>query len=105
MPFGLASAPATFQRLMSKVLADLVPAKCLVYMDDVMVHSTSINEHRRHLTEIFERFRRAGLTLNPKKCVFLKDSVTFLGHIVSKNGIHPTRNRQRRLKHGLYPLM
>lgn len=89
MPFGLANAPATFQRLMTKVLEDLIPNKCLVYMDDVIVHSKTLEEHRTHLKEVFDKLRRAGLTLNPKKCVFLKKSVTFLGHVVSGKGIQP----------------
>ncbi|VDD78381.1 unnamed protein product [Mesocestoides corti] len=87
MPFGLANAQATFQRLMNTVLQGLTQKECLVCMDDVIVHAKDSAQHLKRLRNIFERLRGAGLKLNPAKCSLLRDSVKFLGHIVSKEGI------------------
>ncbi|MEM7494265.1 MAG: reverse transcriptase family protein, partial [Pseudomonadota bacterium] len=66
MPFGLCNAPATFERLMEAVLAGLHWKSLLVYLDDVIVFGSSFAEAQRRLTEVLERFRAAGLKLNPK---------------------------------------
>ncbi len=69
MPFGLCNGPATFQRLMTQVLADL---ECFVYLDDILVVVTgTFEEHLQHLVIVFERLRKAGLRLKPRKCLLL----------------------------------
>ena len=88
MPFGLCNAPATFQRLMQRILRDLGEF-CSVYIDDVIVFSSSIEEHLDHLKQIFDRLRRVGLKLQPKKCTFGSQEVLYLGHLVSAKGIYP----------------
>ena len=87
MPFGLANAPATFQRLMDLVLSGLHLTHCLVYLDDVIMFAPTEEEHLRRLDPILERISKAGLTLKPSKCHWIKDSVKFLGHIISGKGI------------------
>ena len=87
MPFGLVNAPATFQRLMEVVLADLARHCCLVYLDDVLVMGTTFEEHQRNLTKVLDRLRDAGLRLKPKKCCFAKLEVEYLGHVVSAQGV------------------
>ena len=87
MPFGLCNAPATFQRLMQTVLRGLFPSKCLIYLDDIIVFGQTAEEHDRNLTEVLRRIQDAGLTLNPKKCCFLRNSVDYLGHQISAEGI------------------
>ncbi|CAH8658130.1 unnamed protein product [Dicrocoelium dendriticum] len=87
MPFGLANAPATFQRLMQKVLEGLVPKECLIYLDDVIVHGSSVEEHNDRLRIVLQRLRQAGLRLKGSKCRFLRSQVTFLGHVITPNGI------------------
>lgn len=72
MPFGLSNAPATFQRLMNHILRDLIPKSGLVYMDDVIIHSASFNEHLDRLKAVLHRLQTAGLKLNPAKCFFSK---------------------------------
>ena len=89
MPFGLSNAPATFQRLMDSVLAGLQWSTCLVYLDDIIIVGRSFEEHMKNLQLVFERLKEAGLKLQPKKCHFLRHKVTFLGHIVSSEGISP----------------
>ncbi|BHF73008.1 hypothetical protein SprV_0401608100 [Sparganum proliferum] len=87
MPFGLANAPSTFQRLMNQVLAQLIPTSCLVYMDDIIVLGKDFDSHLNNIRAVFSSLRQAGLTLKPSKCVFLKPRVKFLGHVVSAAGI------------------
>ena len=87
MPFGLANSPATFQRLMDLVLSGLHWTHCLVYLDDIIVFGSSVEEHLQRLDIVLERITSAGLTLKPSKCQWLKTSVTFLGHIVSDKGV------------------
>ena len=96
MPFGLVNAPATFQRLMQKVLQDLVPDVCLVYLDDVIVLGKTIEEHLSNLEKVLTRISEVGLTLKPTKCHFLCPEVCYLGHIVSADGVRtdPTKVSQ-----------
>ena len=87
MPFSLTNAPATFQRLMERVLKGLHWSTCLVYLDDINIFSKTINEHLERLAEVFSRLQDAGLKLKPAKCHLLKRSVHYPGHVVSKKGI------------------
>ena len=87
MPFGLVNAPATFQRLMELVLAGLARSSCLVYLDDVLVIGSTLEEHNQNLEKVLERICQAGLRLKPKKCKFARTSVVYLGHVVTEDGI------------------
>ena len=87
MPFGLCNAPATFQRLMDAVLMGLQWSRCLVYLDDVVVPGKSFEDHLQNLKYVLDRFRSAGLKLNLSKCKFGRREVTFLGHVVSAQGV------------------
>ena len=87
MPFGLCNAAATFERLMENVLAGLNFEICLLYIDDVIVYSKDFNDHLSHLDSVLQRLKNAGLKVSAKKCNFFQDKVTFLGHIVSQDGI------------------
>ena len=89
MPFGLANAPATFQRLMNLVLGDLVGKVCLVYLDDIIIFSQTLDEHLINLKLVFDRINTAKMRLRPDKCFFLKERLKFLGHCVSSKGIEP----------------
>ncbi len=87
MAFGLRNAPATFQRLMSLVLGDVL--NCNVYLDDVVIYSSSWVEHLSILYDVFHRLSAASLTLNLRKCEFAKASVTYLGKQVGNGQIRP----------------
>lgn len=87
LPFGLTNAPACFERLMEKVLRGLHWKSLLIYLDDVIIFSDTFSNHMSRLEEVFQRFREANLKLKPSKCVLLSDSVKYLGHIVSKDGV------------------
>jgi len=87
MPFGLCNAPATFQRLMEKVLQGLLSKICLVYLDDIIIFGKNFDEMLNNLKIVFLRLRSSNLKINFKKCNLFKKNVRYLGHIISSNGI------------------
>ena len=93
MPFGLTNAPAVFQRLMQKVLSDLKTDDgrdfAEVYIDDVLIFSETLEEHLQHIRLVLERLKKAGLKLKPAKCHFLRESVEYLGHLITPQGLKP----------------
>lgn len=89
MPFGLKNAPSTFQRMINEILKDFINKTCLVYMDDVIIFSTTLDEHMLNLKEIFRKLQEYNLKVQPDKCEFLKRETEFLGHIVTTDGIKP----------------
>lgn len=89
MPFGLKTAPATFQRLMNSILGDLVNKICLVYLDDIIVYSTSLQEHVNSLRLVLNRLKDANLKIQGDKCEFFRRETEFLGHVITQKGIKP----------------
>ena len=87
MPFGLCNAPATFERLMDRVLQGLRWYRCLVYLDDIISFGTTFDDSLDNLTLIFERLCSYGLQLKSTKCHLFQSSVAFLGHVVGRNGL------------------
>ena len=98
MPFGLTNAPATFQRLMERVLAGLQWQICLVYIDDIIIFGKTIEDHIQQLQEVFNRLKMAGLKLKPKKCCLFKREVHYLGHVVSEKGIQTDPEKIRAIE-------
>lgn len=88
-PFGLKTLPGFFQSLLNGILTGLQGIKCFVYIDDVVIFSSSLEEHVERITEIFQRFREANLKLNPQKCHFFKKEILYLGHKCSMDGVKP----------------
>ena len=103
MPFGLCNAPATFQRLMDRVLMGLQWTSCLVYIDDIIIVGKTFEEHLSNLEEVFKRLAQAGLKLHPNKCQFLQHKVHFLGHIISAEGITPDPSKSVKVEHWPVP--
>ena len=91
--FGLANAPACFSRLMARVLQGLNWDVALLYLDDIICFSRDFIGHLVNLRAPFERLRYANLTLKPSKCMFSRERIKFLGHIVSSKGIEPMENK------------
>jgi transposase InsO family protein len=87
MPQGLANSPATFQRVMEQVFGEVNMTELVIYLDDVLVFSPDFDSHLDRLDRVFERLVSAGLKLNGRKCRLFQESVLYLGHIVSKEGI------------------
>ena len=87
LSFGLTNAPAVFQREMNKVFGHL--PFVLVYLDDILVFSRSEEEHVGHLQQVFALLRKAKLYAKMSKCFFFRESLDFLGHVVSAKGVQP----------------
>ncbi len=88
MPFGLTNAPATFQAWMNDILQPFLDKFVVVYLDDVLIYSRTHEDHRRHLTDVIRALEEAGAKLNLAKCKFFQAQTTFLGHVVTRQGIH-----------------
>ncbi len=87
MPFGLTNAPAVFMSLMNTELHDMLDKFVIVYIDDILVYSKTEQEHEQHLRQLFIRLRERKLYAKPSKCELFKQSIPFLGHIISGDGI------------------
>ena len=98
MPFGLVNAPATFERLMERVLRGIAWSECLVYLDDILVFGPDFGTTLARLEKVLDRLGEAGLKLKAKKCQLFQEEIPFLGHIVSAAGIgaDPTKCQQVR---------
>ena len=98
MPFGLATAPATFMRLMTIVFSGMLYTTCLAYLDDIIVFGRNYIEMLGRLDTALERLGHANLKLKPSKCAFGKTSVSFLGHVISDKGISTDPEKLRRIQ-------
>lgn len=96
MPFGLRNAASTFQRYVDSVFRDL--PFVTTYIDDILVHSRSREEHQAHIEAVLQRLADKGLGVNSEKCRFFRDSVEFLGYLVSAEGIRPLPHRVEALR-------
>ena len=93
LPFGLTNAPATFMRLMNDILRPYLDKFVLAFLDDVLIYSRTPEEHVLHVRQVLEALRQNKLYAKPSKCEFFKESVEFLGHIVSADGIRPVEDK------------
>jgi hypothetical protein len=100
-PMGLAGCPASFSRLMDVTMRDL--SNVITYIDDVLVHSKTWNEHLQHLQGALLRLRKANLKLNLEKCSFGASEVAYLGHTLTPRGIEPGRSKTDSIAKALPP--
>lgn len=104
MPFGLCNAPATMQRLMDAVLAGLKWQCCLVYMDDIIVFSSSHEQHLEDLENVLKRLHAANLTVKLSKCHFFERQIWFLGYRISAQGTEPSIEKIAAVKYYQVPM-
>lgn len=99
MPFGLANAPATFQRIIHQVLGSLRHREALAYLDDIIIPSVDIEQGMNRLELVLRLLTEAGLTLNLSKCVFFGRTINYLGFEISKEGIKPGSTKTEAVEH------
>lgn len=93
MPFGLKTAPATFQRTMNNVLRGLQGVHCLVYLDDILIYSNGLDLHLQKLRAVFDRLRETNLKIQLDKSEFLRREVQYLGHTLTTDGLKPNNDK------------
>ena len=98
MPMGLTNAPATFQAYIGNLLKDLVDIGVLVYIDDILIYSETMEEHERLVKEVLRRLQDNGLAAAPDKCEFHKSKLAFLGFIISDQGVEMSEDKLREIR-------
>ena len=87
MPFGLTNAPATFQSIMNRIFADILRKHVLVFMDDILIYSKSLEDHVIHLDQVFQILPHYQFLIKLSKCEFAKQQLEYLGHSISCQGV------------------
>ena len=103
MPFGLRNSPSVFSRLMTVVLSGLIGLSTLVYLDDIIVFSKTVDEHVQRLTEVLQHIKDARLKIQLEKSAFFQSSVKFLGHRISAEGVQPHEDHYQAIKNWPVP--
>ena len=101
LPFGIASAPAQFQKVMDTILQGVSGAMC--YIDDILVTGATEEEHLRNLEEVLRRLQAHGIRMRRSKCYFMQDSVEYLGHRVDAEGLRATPEKIAAIENALLP--
>ena len=87
MPLGLTNAPATCQRFVNDTLREFLDVFCVCYLDDILIYSDNLQDHRTQVKAVLEKLHVAGLFVKPMKCEFEANNTTFLGFVISQQGI------------------
>ncbi len=98
MPQGITNEPSTFQRLMEKCMGDIHLSEVLVFLDDLIVFSDTLEEHERRLLHVLGRLKDHSLKLSLDKCKFFQTSVKYLGHIISKHRVETDPQKKEAIK-------
>ncbi|GBG77585.1 hypothetical protein CBR_g24032 [Chara braunii] len=98
MPFGLTNAPTTFQAAMTTEFRHMLDRFVLIYLNDILVYSRSLDEHVEHLRTVLERLRQAKYKANRDKCEFAQQELEYLGHYVTQRGIRPLADKIEALR-------
>ena len=101
LPFGVASAPGIFQRVMDSLLQGI--GGVCVYLDDILVTGDTQDQHLFNLDKVLTKLSESGLKLNQSKCVFMAPQVQYLGYIIDKNGLHPTPEKVEAIQEAKQP--
>ncbi|GBG86089.1 hypothetical protein CBR_g40992 [Chara braunii] len=98
LPFGLTNAPTTFQAAMTTEFRHMLDRFVLIYLDDILVYSRSLEEHVEHMRTVLERLRQAKYKANLDKCEFARHELEYLGHYVTPQGIRPLADKIEALR-------
>lgn len=102
MSFGLTNAPAVFQGLVNHVFAECLRKFVLIFFDDILIYSSSMEENLYHLKEVFELMRMNKMYDKLSKCEFVTDKVEYLGHLIQANGLSTYPGKLKSYVNGLF---
>lgn len=103
IPFGLTSAPATFQGIMNNILHPWLRRFVLVFVDDILIYSSTLEEHIQHLRTVFQVLLKHQLKVKCSKCSFGQQRLAYLGHIISPNGVSTDEDKIQAVRDWLVP--
>jgi hypothetical protein len=98
LPMGLTNAPATFMHLMNQIFSEYLDQFVIVFLDDVLIYSRTLSEHRRHVRLALDVLRKHQLFAKESKCEFFRDHIDFLGHRVDREGMHMMEDKVRAIR-------
>jgi len=98
MPFGLTNAPASFQRWINEILSKYLDIFCVAYLDNILIFSQNLEDHRRHIRTILRRVEETRLTLKASKCEFHTTGTEYLGYVISPKGLRMDEEKIRTIK-------
>ncbi len=98
MPYGLANSPSVFQGYMNKVFRDFLHRFVIVYIDDILIYSRNLAEHRHHMKQVLQKLRQHRLYLKLEKCEFHRSTVQFLSYVISQDGILMDQGKVKAIK-------
>eukprot|EP00105_Crassostrea_gigas_P033303 XP_011456634.2 PREDICTED: uncharacterized protein K02A2.6 [Crassostrea gigas] len=101
LPFGIASAPAIWQRAMNQVLTNIPKTKCI--LDDMIITGSTDEEHLQNLSLVLQRLEQYGLRANLDKCQFSKDQINYCGHVIDKAGLHTSNEKTNAVENAPTP--
>jgi len=87
IPFGLSNAPLAFQRFMNDIFSDVLDVFVVIYLDNILIYSDNMNDHKKHIKEVLKRLRENRLYTSSTKCVFHQDRIKFLGFVLGVDGL------------------
>jgi len=98
MPFGLTNTPASFQQWINEILSEYLDIFCVAYLDDILIFSQNLENHRRHVRTILRRVEETGLTLKASQCEFHTMDTEYLGYVISPKGLRMDEEKIRTIK-------
>ena len=101
LPFGIASAPAIWQRAMDQILANIPKTQCI--LDDMIIKGATDEEHLQNLSLVLQRIEQHGLRANLEKCEFFRDKISYCGHVIDKDGLHKSSEKTDAVKNAPKP--
>lgn len=104
MSMGMSNAPSCFQRLLETIFADMITKGVLIYIDDIVIYSETEEQHELLLKQVLRRLEAARLSLRPEKCQFFQEKVSYLGHLVSAEGLYPLHENVKKVQQYPVPL-